>query len=227
MRQAKDAARRVYLANQTAERAKKHLEDEQDRRSNDGKSLAIIREEVGALHDENRILRMQTEEMQTINGNLQKKHAQWEQRQALEKKTSRFIAKHVGGVTSKQSVSTRNNKRVSTRPSVPLQQGAQHTQQQRQQKQQQQQQQQQQNSNSQETSFRKSIRKGHNDLLKSKAIARQKLDESIVNDLLTDMRAKSTMICPDLLPQIRHIIASLAEERELWRRMVAFVGEAC
>ena len=101
----------------------------------------------------------------------------WEQRQALERKTSRFIAKHVGGFASKQSM-------------------------------------------------RKSIRQGQSDLLKSKAVARQKLDESIVNDLLTDMRAKSTMICPDLLPKIRKLIASIAEERELWRRMVAFVTEA-
>ena len=73
LRQAKDAARRVYIANQAAEKAKKNLVVSAESHVRDGRALAIIREEVGALHDENRTLRLQMEEYSTINRNLQRK----------------------------------------------------------------------------------------------------------------------------------------------------------
>ena len=57
VRQTKDAARRVFLANEQAEKMKSELEKEKAKNVESVKNLTMVRSEVGALHDENRQLR--------------------------------------------------------------------------------------------------------------------------------------------------------------------------
>ena len=73
-------------------------------------------------------------------------------------------------------------------------------------------------------SFRKTLRQAQHESHTLRSIQKHKLDESALNDILTELRAVTVFKAPDLLPLIRSVISGLADEREVWRNM-AMAGE--
>ena len=241
VRQTKDAARRVFLANEQAEKLRVDLEKEKSSHGKVMKSLTMVRNEVGALHDENRGLRQQLETCKRDIVHMHKQAMEVEAKRLKEKKMEQFVSKHVPvsvGATSgrkqgggslkqknrqageEQTASTRRNSSMSLphgsstvfdlNMSVmslaeEFEDGT---------------------SQTPNHSFRKTLRKSQHDSHQLRSIQKHKLDESALNDLLTELRAMAVFKAPDLLPLIRSVIGGLADEREVWRQMVLAVKKA-
>ena len=96
VRQTKDAARRVFLANEQAEKMKSELEKEKAKNVESVKNLTMVRSEVGALH-ENRQLRDMAERGKHELANIYQQLQETENKRRKERKINQFVMKHVPG----------------------------------------------------------------------------------------------------------------------------------
>ena len=200
VRQTKDAARRVYLANQQADKARSEFDKERTDHHETSKCLTMVRGEVGALHDENRHLKLINDKLKLQVARLQREMAESEAKRKRERKMNNFVMKHVPG-TGHRGIGAAS--RSFTKDDEDADDDL----------------------DASNLSFRKAIRKSQADSQQIRALQRHKLDEGAVNDVLTELRAEAVFRAPSLLNTIRTLIKVLNEEREIWRYMCAVVKE--
>lgn len=206
VRQTKDAARRVYLSTQQADRAKADYEKERGEHLETGKCLAMVRNEVGALHDENRDLKMTHDKLLLQIASLKRELGESESRRKRERKLNNFVMKHVPGA--------KDNSMVMSHRGIGAASKSFHAKDDEDD-----------DDNDANRSFRRSIRKAQTDTQQLRALQKHKLDEGVVNDVLTELRAEAVFRAPSMLATIRTLMKVIHEEREIWRYMSAVVKE--